>query len=156
LIHLLGRFKSDAGPLLARLGLGTKLDVSERRALILALGEFTAEQLPAAQRQPLGGALVKGDRGDPGTGISSAIGWPPRHGKQGPAARKLDWGQGPALARIDAALAGQEAGERGWYVTGKEVHTFTVIRKPSVFLMGSPLHEADRGKWEPLHSRKIG
>jgi len=155
LTHLLGRLKSDVGPLLARLGLGAKLEVSERRALILALGEFTADELPAARRQQLVALLLKWYRDDPDPGIHSAIDWLLRHGQQGPTARKLDWGQGPALARIDAELAGQEAGERGWYVTGKEGHTFAVIREPPVFFMGSPRYEPGRLEIETVHPRAI-
>ncbi len=151
----LGRLKSDVGPLLLRVEQGGKVEVSERRALILALGEFTAEQLPAARREKLVAMLLQWYREDPDAGIHSAIDWLLRHGKQGDAARKLDWGQGEALRQIDAELAGKEAGARRWYVTGKEGHTFAVLRAPGVFLMGSPLHEPDRSEIETPHSRKI-
>ncbi len=155
LIHALGRLKSDPEAILERLALGAKLDVSERRALILSLGEFTARQLPANKRGKLVPTLLQWYRDDPDPGIHSAIDWLLRHGKQGLAARKLNWDQAAALRKLDAELAGNEPGKRDWYVTAKEGHTFALIRKPAVFLMGSPLHEADRFSSEIPHRRRI-
>jgi formylglycine-generating enzyme required for sulfatase activity len=155
LIHALGRLKSDPGAILERLALGAKLDVSERRALILSLGEFTASQLPTNEREKLVPTLLRWYRDDPDPGIHSAIDWLLRHGTQGVAARKLNWDQAAALRKLDAELAGKEPGKHDWYVTAKEGHTFALIRKPEVFLMGSPLDEVDRFASEIPHRRHI-
>ena len=47
------------------------IESSVRRALILSLGEFTDEQLPAAQRQPVIGRLLDWYRHDPDPGVFS-------------------------------------------------------------------------------------
>jgi hypothetical protein len=102
LLHGLGRLKTGPGAVLRRLEEET--DVSARRALILSLGEFSAEQLPAPTRQALVGRLLRWYRDDPDPGTHSAVDWLLRHGWQGKAKRKLDWGQGQALSRIDREL----------------------------------------------------
>jgi hypothetical protein len=64
-------------------------DVSTRRALILALGEFTAEQLPEEVRRRVGDLLVRWYRDDPDAGVHGAIDWLLRHDMEGPEKRKL-------------------------------------------------------------------
>ncbi|MCI0464805.1 MAG: bifunctional serine/threonine-protein kinase/formylglycine-generating enzyme family protein [Gemmataceae bacterium] len=155
LIHDLGRLNSSPGPLLRRLEKGQALDPSERRALILALGEYSATQLPTEERGKLVPLLVRWYRDDPDAGVHAAIDWLLRPGKRGPEARKLDWGQARALANIDSELAGQAPGKRDWYVTRKEGHTLTVIRKPAEFVMGSPAYEPGREDWEIAHRKRI-
>jgi formylglycine-generating enzyme required for sulfatase activity len=70
-----------------------------------------------------------------------------RHGKEGPAPRPLDWGQGKALEAIDGELArkpdAQARQRAGWYVNGQG-QTFTFIRGPVEFLMGAPHTDAER------------
>jgi formylglycine-generating enzyme required for sulfatase activity len=82
-------------------------DTSTRRALILALGELTAEQVPADLRRRLGDRLVGWYRDDPDPGVHGAIDWLLRHGKEGPADRPLSWGRRKELEAIDAGLAGR-------------------------------------------------
>ncbi len=100
-------------------------------------------------------------RDDADAGIHGAIDWLLRHGKEGPIARLLDWGQRKELERIDRELAKEwraarrkaaggkapevppEKGKRQWYVNGQG-QTFTLIPGPVTFRMGSPLTEADR------------
>src|SRR5205085_8931320 len=96
LLHGLGRLGTPADLLLDRLG--QEQDASALEALILALGEYGPEQLPAAKRGPLVKKLLAWYRAHPDAGVHGAIDWLLRHGKQGPAARKLDWGQAAALA----------------------------------------------------------
>jgi formylglycine-generating enzyme required for sulfatase activity len=79
-------------------------DVWVRRALILALGEFTEEQLPADLRARLVPRLLQWYRTDPDPGIHGAVDWLLRHGREGPEPRKFDWKQGPALRQIDEGL----------------------------------------------------
>jgi formylglycine-generating enzyme required for sulfatase activity len=103
LLHRLAPLGADPRRLLRRLA--EEPDVSARRALILALGEFTAEQLPAEVHQPLSATLLAWYLDDPDPGTHAAIEWLLRHAKEGEVPRKLDWGQAEALARIDGALA---------------------------------------------------
>jgi hypothetical protein len=59
-----------------------------RQALILALGEYSAEQLPRTQRLAIVTKLLECYRNDPNAGIHGAIDWLLRHGKEGPVPRK--------------------------------------------------------------------
>src|SRR5262249_20643458 len=95
---LLGRLKPAgvaAGLLVDRLR--TEKEVSRRRALILALGEYTQKELPEAERRPLGEKLLLWYREDPDAGIHGAIDWLLRHGKEGKVDRLLDWKGARAL-----------------------------------------------------------
>jgi serine/threonine protein kinase/formylglycine-generating enzyme required for sulfatase activity len=114
-----------------------------RRAIILAIGGFTEEQLSGPQRQALVTKLLQWYRDDPDPGVHSAISWLLRHGKQGEKPRKLDWGQGAALARIDAELGGEPDRGRGWYFS-KTGQTMVVFQDVGSFQMGSPSDEHDR------------
>ncbi len=155
LLHGLGRLGTPVDLVLQRLE--KEQDPGALQALILSLGEYGPEQLPAATRGPLVKKLLAWYRGHPDPGVHGAIDWLLRHGKQGPAARPLDWGQAAALAKIDAQLAGRPAGKGGWYVTGREGHTLAIVRGPAEFLMGSPEHEPTRVMVnEPQHRRRIG
>lgn len=120
-------------------------DVSVRRALILSLGGFSDNQLPAHKRKPLVALLLKMYREDADSGIHSAIDWLLRYGRQGLMNRKLDWHQGDALRGIDRELAGQQPKNRNWFVT-KQGQTLSVIRNPVEFVMGSPRYEPGRDK----------
>jgi serine/threonine protein kinase/formylglycine-generating enzyme required for sulfatase activity/tetratricopeptide (TPR) repeat protein len=182
--------------LLARLGpngvpghtlverLQTEKDVSVRQALLLALGEYTAEQLPADWQQRLVPRLLAWYRADPDPGIRGAIDFLLRHNKEGPADRPLDWGQARTLEKIDEDLAARRRaeraaavaahlgalaggglpspqvepipGDRGWYINGQG-QTLTVIDARQPFLMGSPGDEKGRiAINERLHWRQIG
>jgi formylglycine-generating enzyme required for sulfatase activity/tRNA A-37 threonylcarbamoyl transferase component Bud32 len=182
LLHRLGPEGVPADLLAERLEVET--DVSVRRALILALGEYRSEQVPAELRQRLVTKLLGWYRDDPDAGIHGAIDWLLRHGKEGKADRPLDWGQARALQQIDADLAAQLRAERvaaaagrvgaagglpqpagatveparqgrGWYVNGQS-QTFTVLDARQPFLMGSPGDELGRHSNENLHWRQIG
>ena len=72
LLHGLGRPGADTGPVVERLLAEQEPDLSARRALLLSLGEFTAEQLPA-DRQALVNLLLRWYRDDPDPCIHSAI-----------------------------------------------------------------------------------
>jgi formylglycine-generating enzyme required for sulfatase activity len=103
LLHRLGPLGADPRVLVRRLD--EEPDVSARRALILALGEFTEEQLPAEVRRPLTAKLLAWYRDDLDPGTHAAIDWLLQHDKEGDVARKLAWGQTDALSRLDGALA---------------------------------------------------
>jgi formylglycine-generating enzyme required for sulfatase activity len=154
LIHLLGPDGVPAGTVAARLR--TEQDVSIRRALILALGEYRTEQIPTQMQQRLVGKLLDWYRDDADCGIHGAIDWLLRHGKEGPNERPLNWGQATALDQIDEQLKRRGPdGKRHWYVNGQG-QTLTVIDSHQPFLMSSPGNEAGQRPDEKLHWRRIG
>jgi formylglycine-generating enzyme required for sulfatase activity/tRNA A-37 threonylcarbamoyl transferase component Bud32 len=153
LLHRSGPLGVDVRLLLRQLEVET--DAAARQALILALGEYTAEQVPADVRKRWTARLLDWYRGDPDPGVHAAIDWLLRHGKDGPLSRKLDWGQAKELGRLDKDLEGKSPeGGRRWYVNGQG--QTMVLLGPGEFLMGSPLREANRFDNELPHRRWIG
>jgi hypothetical protein len=112
-------------------------DTSVRRALILALGRFGPDQIPATIQRNLVGQFLRWYRDDPDPGIHSAIDWLLSEGRIGLLARTLDWGQRAALSAIDQALVGKQPGDRSWFLT-REAHTMAILRGPMEFVMGHP------------------
>jgi hypothetical protein len=143
-LSLMRRFEAEA-------------DVSAKRALLIALGEFPTESLAAGGREPFGSRLLDLYREHPDSGLHSAIDWLLRQ----------KWGKAKELAAIDAELAAAtraRAAVRGvpgavpvgtlpvpvgpllpapavaekqdWFVNG-EGQTFAVVRGPVEFTLGS-------------------
>ena len=154
LIRDLGR--SGLAPDLITQRLSVESDTSARRALILSLGGFSADQLPLARRAPIIVRLLKLYRQDPDPGIHSAIDWLFRYGREGWTERKLDWKQAHALYTIDQEIVSGLSHERDWFVT-KQGDTLAVIRGPVEFMMGAPRYEPGRDKsdTEVLHRERI-
>src|SRR5262249_41864896 len=100
LIHALAPWGADPRVLLSRLE--KESDASVRAALILALGEYTAGQLPPELRAGLMPKLLAWYRTDPDPGVHGAIDWLLRHRKEGPLDRPLDWDGRTDLEKIDA------------------------------------------------------
>jgi formylglycine-generating enzyme required for sulfatase activity len=148
LIHRLSPLGADARAVVKRLA--EEPDVSARRALLLCLGEFSPDQLPAAERQALGPSLLRLYLYDPDPGTHAAVEWLLRQ-----------WHQAADLAPIDRELAtGRVEGQRRWYVNGQG-QTFVVVPGPAEFVMGSPRTEDEReggplGRWETPHRQRIG
>jgi formylglycine-generating enzyme required for sulfatase activity/serine/threonine protein kinase/tetratricopeptide (TPR) repeat protein len=154
LVQRLAPLGIDATTLVRRLE--EEPDVSARRALVLALGEYTAEQLPAELRARLVPRLLEWYRTDPDPGLHGAIDWLLRHGREGPEPRKLDWKQGDALSQADEGQRGKEAPKgRRWYVN-QAGQTLAIFPGPVEFLMGSPGSEPGRFADEKQHRRRIG
>jgi formylglycine-generating enzyme required for sulfatase activity/tRNA A-37 threonylcarbamoyl transferase component Bud32 len=166
LIHRLAPLGADPAALVGRLEV--EKDVSIRRALVLALGEYSSEHLIASLRQRVVRRLLGWYRHDPDAGLHGTIDWLLRHGKEGKDDRPLDWAQAKALQEIDAELAARLRAERGtawtvrqtppgggWHVNGQG-QTFTILDAREPFLMGSPPDEAGRTPYETLHWRRIG
>lgn len=152
LIHRLGLLKVDPQVLIQRLE--TETDVSARRALILSLGEYTADQIPPTLRQSVIDRLRVWYRNDPDPGIHGAINWLLLHGQEGDNPRKLDWGQRTVLQSIDSDLAGQPPQTRGWYVN-RFGQTLAIVPDPIEFVMGTSKGEDRYGDGMPQHHRKI-
>jgi formylglycine-generating enzyme required for sulfatase activity len=151
LIHRLAPLRADPRVLIKRLD--TEPDVSARRALLLALGEFGPGPLPAAERAALMPALWRLYREHPDSGVHGAAAW-----------LLQQWGQASRLRALDQQLAsrGRQPPEDGkrWYVNGQG-QTMVIVAGPVEFLMGSPRTEAGReeggeGRAEMRHRRRIG
>ncbi|MBT6153301.1 MAG: formylglycine-generating enzyme family protein, partial [Planctomycetaceae bacterium] len=145
--HWIGPLGGDPQTLLGRLN--TEQDVSIRLALLLALGEFSEEQLPKQERQPVIDKLLATYEQEANPGLHAAAEWLLRQ-----------WGAAKQLKAIDTRLQVNDVklrqgdDKRQWYVT-TEGHTM-VILDADIFLMGSPDSEPDRGSSETLHRRSIG
>jgi hypothetical protein len=156
LVHRFGPLGADPEALRKRLE--EEPDLSIRRALLLSLGEFSRDQLPAAQREALLTARLRWYREHPDPGLHGAAEW----------VLRMKWGQAARLREIDLELAkskhrklqqieqemSQGSSQPQWYVNGQG-QTLGVIPGPVEFLMGSPSTEASRGEDETLHRRRI-
>jgi formylglycine-generating enzyme required for sulfatase activity/tetratricopeptide (TPR) repeat protein len=108
-------------------------ETSQRRALILSLGTYGTESLPAGEREALIGKLLDLYRNDPDSGIHGAAEWTLRK-----------WGQQDKLRALDAQLMKEkDRGERRWFINSQG-QTFAVIDGPVDFRMGSPPTETER------------
>jgi formylglycine-generating enzyme required for sulfatase activity len=142
LVHRLRALGADLQPLAQRLL--AEPNVSARQALILSLGEYPADGLPAPTGELLAEQLLGWYRDDPDPGVHSAVEWLFRR-----------WGLADRLGPVKESLAGPgPVEERRWYVN-RQGQTFAVINGPVVVEMGSPPEEADREN-EPIVRRKIG
>ena len=181
LLHRLATYGVDPQSLLNQLN--TETEVSRQRSLILGLGEFARAKLlgeregeaPAEPTPSSAGAspsrsmpanatqhasllqdLIRRYSNDPDSGIHGAAEW---------TLRQL--GAEDEIAKVKAAYStGARVGDRNWYLTktGADKNTslaMTIIQPTDDFLMGSPVHEAERfqgptGRNEILHRRRIG
>jgi formylglycine-generating enzyme required for sulfatase activity len=156
LIHRLSPFGADLQALLQQFD--KEPEVSIRRALLLAVGEYKPEQLPAPKRQSLLDRLEHLYRDDADPGLHAAVAWLLRQ-----------WGDGAKLERMDCALAcdrdqrlvqvRQELAGGGkaprWYVNGQG-QTMVVLPGPVTFRMGSPASEQGHQPDEGAHDQTIG
>jgi serine/threonine protein kinase/formylglycine-generating enzyme required for sulfatase activity len=130
-------------------------DVSVRRALILALGEYSEEQLTTEARTSITSKLLRWYRQDPDAGVHGAINWLLRHGREGNTPRNMDWRQSASLASIDTELAGKVPAKGQTWTVAKSGFTMTVIPGPTDFWMGSLPGEPNRAEDETRHRRRI-
>jgi formylglycine-generating enzyme required for sulfatase activity len=143
LIHDLAKFGVEPGEVIARLE--AEPEVSARRALVLALGEYPADKVPADKKAQILKKLLAWYCKDPDPGVHGGIDWLLRQ----------RWGLGADLDRLDKALAGPDfPKDRDWYVNGQG-QTFAVVRGPVEFCMGSPEYETDRDDDENQHHKRI-
>jgi formylglycine-generating enzyme required for sulfatase activity len=148
LIHRLEPLKTDVQALLGRLE--EEREVSRRRALLLALGSYPAEALPADLRDRWLARLRQWYRDEPDAGLHGAAEWLLRK-----------WGDGDEVARMEKELAsagpqpGGKPAPKQWHVNGQG-QTLVVVPAGQEFCMGSPGDEAGRvANYEPLHRVRI-
>jgi serine/threonine protein kinase/formylglycine-generating enzyme required for sulfatase activity len=170
--YLLQRLPAvGADPLSLMRRFDTDADVSAKRGLLVALGDFTPEVVPGAEREALAARLLALYREHPDPGLRGAIDWLLRQ----------KWGKAKELSAIDAELAAASrakvlargladvgvvpvgrfipprivAEKRDWFVNG-EGQTFAVVRGPVGFTMGSLPSEPGRIEaTEPAHRKRI-
>jgi serine/threonine protein kinase/formylglycine-generating enzyme required for sulfatase activity len=165
LIHRFGLLRADPKPLSQQLLM--QKDVSIRRALLLSLGSFHLNQLPADDREQ---CLLEVQRlhRDDDAGLHAAAEWLLRQWDQQKKVREAQqaWaadsrGRRERLERIGRALAKEKADALPqWYVNGQG-QTMVVVPGPVTFRMGSPVTESGRehgprGREETLHWKRIG
>jgi eukaryotic-like serine/threonine-protein kinase len=162
-IHLLSPLGADPQQITGQFAiLGRAADLplrgSSRPALLLALGQFTEEQLSSARlsssgRQPLIEKLLADFENEPDAGLHSAIEW---------LLRKWDH-----VNRLEVVVerlktddkelqARKPSDKRQWYVNTQK-QTFVIVdARAGAFQMGSPRTEPGRYPDESEHSRRIG
>jgi serine/threonine protein kinase/formylglycine-generating enzyme required for sulfatase activity/tetratricopeptide (TPR) repeat protein len=119
-------------------------EISQRRALILALGTYGTSGHSPDESDPLTAKLLDLYRTDPDSGIHAATGWTLRQ-----------WGRKEQFADLDAHLAKlKDRGDRRWYMNSQG-QTLSVIEGPVEFRMGSPPAEPDRTANETPHQLVI-
>jgi hypothetical protein len=116
----------------ARDDIGFLSKTSERRALILALGVYDAEDLTKGDRESLMADLLEAYRNDPDPGVHGASEWTLRKWKQQEKLKAANSG----LPTLD------DRGDRRWFVDNLG-HTYAIV-EGGRFLMGSPESEPGR------------
>jgi serine/threonine protein kinase/formylglycine-generating enzyme required for sulfatase activity len=159
LIHRLYPGGADAGAIVKRLE--EEEDVTIRRALLLSLGEYGAEGLPAASRPAVLAEVQALYRREDDPGLHAAAEWLLRQWEQESWLKRVneEWakdreGRDKRLAKIQGLV--KEGRERTpqWYINGQG-QTMVVI--PGVeFRMGAPVTEEGRESDETQHQRRIG
>jgi formylglycine-generating enzyme required for sulfatase activity len=156
LIHRLSPLEADAGGIIKRLD--EEPDITIRRALVLSLGEFNEEQLPADVRSSLSRRLkeIYGTETDPG--LHAAVEWLLRQWKQADWLKQMneEWaknekGRNQRIEAIQQLVTkGKDKTPPQWYVDGQG-QTMVVIPGPVEFMMGpQPTEDGSQ------HKRRIG
>jgi formylglycine-generating enzyme required for sulfatase activity len=146
LVHAIGALRAEPQDLVHQLT--DEANLSARRALILALGEFPENALPAEDRDRVATQLLAWYRDDPDPGLHAAAGW---------LLRSRVWGQVEQVKELDDRVkraAPVKAAEPRWVMNTKG-ETLVVLPGPVEFWMGSPAGETDRADNERLHRERI-
>jgi formylglycine-generating enzyme required for sulfatase activity len=136
IIHRLSPLGADPAALIGRLE--EEPEVTVRRALVLALGEFSTDQLPEHQRRTLAEKLRRWYRDDPDAGLHGAIDWLLRRWGRAPELEAIDRELAKAKTCPEAARPGRRPGDGvpgRWYVNGQG-QTMVVVPGPIEFRMG--------------------
>ena len=140
LIHGFAHYGAGPAVLVGRLGV--EPDLSSRRALILALGEYPADRLPEAERNRLVEALARSFRAEGDPGLHSAIDW----------LLRVRWGEASRLEPIEEQ--GPVPADRDWFVD-RQGQTLAILRGPIEGVVGSPENEFARSPREVRHAVRI-
>jgi eukaryotic-like serine/threonine-protein kinase len=161
LIHRLSPLGADAGAILQRLD--EEPDLTIRRALLLSLGEYGEEGLPAGSRPAALAKVQALYRTQEDPGLHAAAEWLLRQWRQEAWLKQVNeaWakdnsGRDKRSEKIQELV--KKDGERTppqWYVN-IQGQTMVVIPGPVEFLMGSPPTEKERQVVESQHRRRIG
>jgi formylglycine-generating enzyme required for sulfatase activity len=148
LIHRCAALGVDPAVLAGRLLAGDEKDASARQGLLLALGEYAAEQRAEVVRGPLGERLPRLYRDDPDPGVHSAAEWLLRR-----------WEMTWRLTRMERQLPRTRWGDPTapvtaprWEVNGQG-QTFVVVPAPGTFEIGSSADERQRSPDEAPRRR---
>jgi formylglycine-generating enzyme required for sulfatase activity len=97
-------------------------NITIKRALLLALGEYGLDRLPEVERQNALPDLLEVYRSDPDPGLHGAADWLLRQ-----------WKEDAKLKAIDKEFKpGKAVGDRRWYLT-TQGQTMVVVEKPGLF-----------------------
>ena len=155
IIHALA--PQGADPELVIAALEKETEVSRRRALLLALGEFGDNQLNSARRKALVPAVESYYRNDPDPGVHAAAEWLLRQWKQEKLIDHLKdkWVEDFKLRQGSIADSLKPNAKPGWFVN-RQKQTMVLIPGPVEFQMGSPVSEENRFDTETSHKLRIG
>ncbi len=161
LVHRLSSLGADATVVLKRLD--EESDLTIRRALVLALGEFGEEAIPPGERVPVVAKLRDWYRNDPDPGLHAATEWALRQWKQDQwlTETEQEWRKdNKSREKRQQDIRHELSKDKGqakpqWYVNGQG-QTMVVIPGPVEFFMGSPTSEPGRFDQEQRHRRRIG
>ena len=156
LIHSLAALDADPARLVKRLE--DETDDSIRRALLLALGQFSEAQLPASKQ--ISPSLLLAFQGEPDAGLHAAAEWllrkwghetPPKHAADfslAPVSRRAGKGRGEG-----SHAPGEAAASARWFVNSQG--QTMIVLAPAAYIMGSPKSEPGRDNDEPQHEETI-
>jgi formylglycine-generating enzyme required for sulfatase activity len=140
----------DPAVLAGRLLAGDEKDASARQGLLLALGEYGADQRAEVVRGPLADRLPRLYRDDPDPGVHSAADWLLRR-----------WEMAERLTRMNQQLPRARWGDPTapvtaprWEVNGQG-QTFAVVPAPGTFEIGSRADVRPRFDYEPRRQVQI-
>lgn len=161
LIHRLFPLGTDPMAIVKRLD--AELELSARRALLLALGEFDAAALPPTSRTELLPKIQGIYRDHPDPGLHAAAEWLLRRWKQESWLKQIntEWVKDEPqrmkkFEEIQQSITREkEKAARQWYIN-TQGQTFVVLPGPVAFQMGSPTSEINRKEQEIRHLRLIG
>ena len=158
LVQRFAPFGADARALVRRLP--EEHDASIRRALLLSLGGFPLEQIPAGERAALLAAIVQFYRDDADAGVHAAAEWLLRQWQQQKTVDQMNRAWADDRAQRDQRYAhmhqelGREPAEPLWYVNGQGQTMVVLPERKQGFLMGSPLGEEGRNDAREFQHRR--
>ncbi|MFN0017371.1 MAG: protein kinase domain-containing protein [Pirellulaceae bacterium] len=155
IIHRLSLFGADPSVIIQRFDV--EPDITIRRALLLALGEFGVNELSPTVWKSLLPKLQEIYRTEKDAGLHAAVEWLLRTWQQETWLKQVneEWALNKEqLQKRQQAIVLAPGALPQWYVTGQG-HTIVAIPGPVEFLMGSPPAELDREDDEVEHKQTI-